>query len=449
MWDYEADDEPLPETGALSILLDGSGHPPGARRDHRRPGGALRRGRRGACPARGRGRPVPGALAGGAPAVLHRRGDPRARLRPGDAGGRSSGSASSTRRIGPADGWPSGRARDRRPGARRARSSAGSPTSPNGTAAPTCPWPSGALAGTAPDGSTFRAALPFAAVVRRAGRRRRRSSPRSRSPHAWGVLLVRKGGFAVARLAGSETAELQGRPAARAGPHQGRRTEPAALRPAPGQPGPAGLRGGRRPRRPHPRPAPVLALVTGGDQPAVDAVLDDPRLSGSGTGWCGPGSPCRTRAGRCWSRPSPTRTLGERRGHQRLNLPGVAGALRVRMTAMWHPEPGGSGWRRGRAPRPSASGVPATGWSSGSPRPVPGDPDDALGPAARRLVAARRPTSRSAASSRTPRGCARRPPGRGGGRRRRHGVAAAGPRAPADGPVRGPVPGRVRRRRPG
>ena len=27
LWDYESDDEPLPEKGALSILLDGSGHP--------------------------------------------------------------------------------------------------------------------------------------------------------------------------------------------------------------------------------------------------------------------------------------------------------------------------------------------------------------------------------------------------------------------------------------
>ena len=41
---------------------------------------------------------------------------------------------------------------------------------------------------------------------------------------------------------------VQGRPAARAGPHQGRRAEPAAVRPAPRQPGAAGLRGGRRAR---------------------------------------------------------------------------------------------------------------------------------------------------------------------------------------------------------
>jgi uncharacterized protein YhfF len=27
LWDYESDDEPLPEKGALSILLDGAGHP--------------------------------------------------------------------------------------------------------------------------------------------------------------------------------------------------------------------------------------------------------------------------------------------------------------------------------------------------------------------------------------------------------------------------------------
>src|SRR5688500_16018673 len=64
----------------------------------------------------------------------------------------------------------------------------------------------GALRGAAPDGSSFTARLPFdltydgpaepAAFVAAA-----------RPPGTWGVLLVRKGGFAVARLTGSELAE--------------------------------------------------------------------------------------------------------------------------------------------------------------------------------------------------------------------------------------------------
>ena len=89
---------------------------------------------------------------------------------------------------------------------------------------------------------------------RTTGRRSRlRSPPRRRCPQDWGVLLVRKGGFAVARLERGTHRRLQGRPAPRAGPHQGRRPEPAAFRPTPRQPGAPGLRGRRRPRRPHPR----------------------------------------------------------------------------------------------------------------------------------------------------------------------------------------------------
>lgn len=62
----------------------------------------------------------------------------------------------------------------------------------------------GALTGTAQDGSTFRAALPLeqehqgaaevAALV---------AAAVAAVPEDWGVLLVRKGGFAVARLSGT------------------------------------------------------------------------------------------------------------------------------------------------------------------------------------------------------------------------------------------------------
>jgi hypothetical protein len=59
----------------------------------------------------------------------------------------------------------------------------------------------GALGGEAPDGSTFAARLPFARAydgAPEAGAFAAAAVP----PADWGVLLVRKGGFAVARLCG-------------------------------------------------------------------------------------------------------------------------------------------------------------------------------------------------------------------------------------------------------
>jgi hypothetical protein len=97
-------------------------------------------------------------------------------------------------------------------------------------------------------------------------------------PASWGVLLVRKGGFAVARMAGTELAEhkigqrhVQGRTKAggqsqqrfaRRRDNQARVAYEAAAEHA------ARILGGS-----------VEALVTGGDQAAVDAVLADPRLA--------------------------------------------------------------------------------------------------------------------------------------------------------------------------
>jgi hypothetical protein len=137
----------------------------------------------------------------------------------------------------------------------------------------------GALAGVADDGSTFAARLPFdeeyageadpAAFAAALG-----------APADWGVLLVRKGGFAIARLSGPTTTEskvgqrhVQGRTKAggqsqqrfaRRRDNQARQAYEAAADHA----------------------ARILGtlqgpLVTGGDHAAVDEVLADPRLARS------------------------------------------------------------------------------------------------------------------------------------------------------------------------
>lgn len=134
----------------------------------------------------------------------------------------------------------------------------------------------GSLDGVAADGSTFTAQLPFdgrydgppevAAFVAAVA-----------APDHWGVLLVRKGGFAIARLTGEAIVDskvgqrhVQGRTKAggqsqqrfaRRRDNQARQAYEAAAEHAAriltGLTGP---------------------LVTGGDRPAVDEVLTDPRL---------------------------------------------------------------------------------------------------------------------------------------------------------------------------
>ena len=97
-------------------------------------------------------------------------------------------------------------------------------------------------------------------------------------PSDWGVLLVRKGGFAVARLAGDRTVEskvgqrhVQGRTKAggqsqqrfaRRRDNQARQAYEAAAEHAVRILGQAAAR-----------------VVAGGDRPAVDEVLADPRLA--------------------------------------------------------------------------------------------------------------------------------------------------------------------------
>jgi hypothetical protein len=133
----------------------------------------------------------------------------------------------------------------------------------------------GALCGTATDGSSFAARLPFGAsydgvpdVVDLLAA----AAP----PARWGVLLVRKGGFAVARLEGERLVEhkigqrhVQGRTKAGGQSQQrfARRRDNQAR-----QAYEAAAEHAARILRPGP-------LVTGGDRGAVEEVLADPRLS--------------------------------------------------------------------------------------------------------------------------------------------------------------------------
>jgi hypothetical protein len=136
----------------------------------------------------------------------------------------------------------------------------------------------GALAGSAEDGSTLSARLPFGASYAGEATADRLGAATS-VPDDWGVLLVRKGGFAMARLAGTTLGEsktgqrhVQGRTKAggqsqqrfaRRRDNQARQAYEAAADHA----------------------ARILGslsgpLVTGGDHGAVEEVLDDARLRG-------------------------------------------------------------------------------------------------------------------------------------------------------------------------
>lgn len=136
----------------------------------------------------------------------------------------------------------------------------------------------GSLRGTAEDGSDFVAVLPFERPYDAAPAAATFAEAVSGSvPDDWGVLLVRKGGFAVARLSGTTTGEskvgqrhVQGRTKAggqsqqrfaRRRDNQARQAYEAAAEHA------ARILG-----RHHP-------LVTGGDRGAVEEVLADARLS--------------------------------------------------------------------------------------------------------------------------------------------------------------------------
>ena len=136
----------------------------------------------------------------------------------------------------------------------------------------------GELRGTAEDGSSFVAHLPFATSY---------DGPAEagafvaalRVPEVWGVLLVRKGGFAIARMSGVDLVEhkigqrhVQGRTKAGGQSQQrfARRRDNQAR-----QAYEAAADHAARILRPGP-------VVTGGDRPAVEEVLADVRLRGMG-----------------------------------------------------------------------------------------------------------------------------------------------------------------------
>lgn len=135
----------------------------------------------------------------------------------------------------------------------------------------------GTLRGRAADGSTFAARLPLDTPYDgppEAGAFLEATLP----PDRWGVLLVRKGGFAVARLHRAELIEhkigqrhVQGRTKAGGQSQQrfARRRENQARQAYEAASEHAVRILGDQP----------LPVVTGGDHGAIDAVLTDPRLA--------------------------------------------------------------------------------------------------------------------------------------------------------------------------
>jgi hypothetical protein len=132
-----------------------------------------------------------------------------------------------------------------------------------------------ALRGEADDGSTFTARLPFAAAYD-GGPDVAAFLAAVEPPGEWGVLLVRKGGFAVARLEEDRLVEhkigqrhVQGRTKAGGQSQQrfARRRDNQARQAYEAAADHAARILGRGP------------LVTGGDHPAVTEVLSDPRLA--------------------------------------------------------------------------------------------------------------------------------------------------------------------------
>ncbi|CAM3238766.1 acVLRF1 family peptidyl-tRNA hydrolase [Nocardioides dubius] len=138
----------------------------------------------------------------------------------------------------------------------------------------------GALSGRAEDGSSCRFQLPFGASFD-AEPDLDRFAAAAVPPVDWGVLLVRKGGFAIARLHGAELTDsktgqrhVQGR--TKAGGQSQQRFARRRDNQAKAAFGAAADHAARilTERRG------LAVLVIGGDHAAVDATLDDARLRG-------------------------------------------------------------------------------------------------------------------------------------------------------------------------
>jgi hypothetical protein len=137
----------------------------------------------------------------------------------------------------------------------------------------------GALHAAAPDGATAVARLPFSRVFVGAPAPAELAEA-ARNPLVWGVLLVRRGGFAVAKVNGDRVLahkvgqrHVQGRTKAGGQSQQRfarRRANQArqAFEAAADHAERILLHGGE----------PLTALVCGGDRAAVEEVLADPRL---------------------------------------------------------------------------------------------------------------------------------------------------------------------------
>ncbi len=105
---------------------------------------------------------------------------------------------------------------------------------------------------SAADGSTVWIEVPFRPWHPTASRPLTSLQLHLNSPRRIGVLLVRRGGYAAGVFDGAELVSSKVGSGYVQGAHQRRWLVPAALRPAPGQPGEQGLRRGRRGGGAHP-----------------------------------------------------------------------------------------------------------------------------------------------------------------------------------------------------
>ncbi len=135
----------------------------------------------------------------------------------------------------------------------------------------------GALTGAAEDGSTFEARLPFAAAY--AGLPDAAAfAAESRPPSDWGIVLVRKGGFAVARLEDDRIVDSKvGRRHVQGRTKAGGQSQQRFARRRDNQARQAFEAAADHAARILAAPGPVVA---GGDRTAVEEVLADQRLRG-------------------------------------------------------------------------------------------------------------------------------------------------------------------------